>query len=379
MINNFYKYTGTIFTFTLILCSFLYGISNHKIQENIVFSDIIIPLEKYDVKDRIETILGNLITDRRNYMQSLIDKQYQFIPIAKEILSEHGLNTDFAYIIPVESDFNLRALSESKASGPWQLMPATARMYGLRVDDQVDERNLLITSTTASAEHISHLMKVFDNDVFLVLAAFNNGEGNVASMLETQNSNNFWECVSNSETDLYVPKVIAYKMILSDPVKYGFKIVDISNDKIFEPCMISLEQKDLQYTEICSLLNLSYREFYDANPHLKFSYKNKNYISKFTTMEIMVPENSKSFFIKSLEDLGYINFNNIADEMNTSKSLKYIDNYIVENNDNIESIAFRYGISWEEIAKINDLEIIKLDSGIETAKVYPGQKLVIER
>ena len=378
MKNNFTKHLRINLLIIFLSCFSLFADITYKLPKTITFAGKNVPLEKFDVKSRIEKVFNNLIHDRRGYIQSIIDKQSTHLPLANHILRQYGLDKDFSFIIPVESDFNPRAVSKSKASGPWQLMPATARMYGLRVDTQVDERNLLYKSTQASAEHLAHLMYIFDDDVFLTLAAFNNGEGNVASMLKSQNSKDFWDCISNSETDLYVPKIIAYKIILSNPEEYGFRS-SVIKSPIYRPYTISLGTKDLPYKHICEMLNINFREFYNANPHLKYkSYKSESYISRFTALEVFIPQDSRELFSSKLINNGYLTSDSIA-TADSSFQQSILKTYIVENTDNIESIAFRYGISWKEIAELNDLEIIKLSSGAETAKIYPGQKLKINR
>jgi membrane-bound lytic murein transglycosylase D len=378
--NNLEKHLRKCLLLIFIFCFSLIANPAYTLPKVITFAGKNVPLEKFDVKNRIEKIFNNLINDRRGYMQSIIDKQQIFLPKANNILSQYGLNSDFSFIIPVESDFNLRALSKSKASGPWQLMPATARMYGLRVDKQVDERNLIYYSTQASAEHLAHLMYLFENDVFLTLAAFNNGEGNVASMLKSQNSKDFWECISNYETDIYVPKIIAFKIILSNPQKYGFTLNKTTIGKtVYIPYTISLGAKDLSYKQLCEMLNINFREFFNANPHLKYSsYKLESYISKFTALEIFIPQGSEKYLSSKLNNDGYLS-SKIISTIDTSSVQSISEKYIVEDTDNIESIAFKYGISWKEIVKLNDLEIIKMSSGTETAKIYPGQNLIINR
>ncbi|MCK5759808.1 MAG: transglycosylase SLT domain-containing protein [Candidatus Delongbacteria bacterium] len=380
MKNYFKKHLNVSILLILSSCLTLYANNIYKLPEKIDFAGSTVPLEIFDVRNRIEIVFNNLIYDRRGYMQSIINKQKNQMSIAENILGKFGLDPDFAYVIPVESNFNSRATSPSKASGPWQLMPATARMYGLRVDSQVNERNLIDRSSRASAEHLAHLMNIFDNNVFLVLAAFNNGERNVVSMLKSQNSKDFWSCISNSETDLYVPKIIAYKIILSDPQKYGFQLPTMIKRPIYESCMISLGGEDLPYKKITEFLNISFREFYDVNPHLKYnSYKLESSIPKFTALEILVPQYSKENLLSSLRNNGYLTSDNIAFNDSSDNAPTISEKYTVENSDNIESIAFRYGISWKKIAELNDLEIVTMSSGTETAKIYPGQKLIINR
>ena len=338
--------------------------------KEIYFAGRIVPVEKFDTEKRLERVFNILLNDRRGFIQNLINAKNDFIPYASEILSKYSIHSDFAYIIPVESEFNTRAYSKSGASGPWQIMSATAKMYGLRVDNYCDERNLLIKSTEAAAEHLMMLNDIFNNDPFLVLAAYNNGDMNVRTVLESQNAEDFWDIRSNTETESYVEKVVVYKLILEDPEKYGFKKPKKKKIREYETCTISLGPNDLSFTEICGITGMSYREFYSVNPHINFgSYKTGGYLSKYTSMEVIVPEGTSEDLLAKLEENDIIE-NSIG---------VLIDVYEVKYNDKIESIAFKYGVDWRELSTVNDLEIITLPSGGETAKIYQGQKIRIIR
>ena len=342
--------------------------AGYRMPEEIYFAGKLVPADKFDTEIRLEKVFNILVNDRRGFIQNLIDTKDEFIPFASEILDNYGIHPDFAYIIPVESEFNTRAYSKAGASGPWQLMAATARMYGLRVDNYCDERNLLIKSTEAAAEHLMMLSEVFSNDPFLVLAAYNNGDLNVRTVLETQNSEDFWDIRSNTETESYVEKIIVYKLILEDFKKYGFREPSGKKNHKYETCVVSLGPSDLKFTDICEITGMTYREFYTVNPHINFgSYKTGGYISKYTSMEISVPEGRSEFLLSELREK----------EITGNSIGVLLDVYEVKYNDRIESIAFKYGVDWRELSPINDLEIITLPSGGETAKIYQGQKIRI--
>lgn len=342
--------------------------ARYRMPDEICFAGKIIPADKFETEIRLEKVFNILVNDRRGFIQNLIDSKDDFIPFASEILKQYGVHPDFAYIIPVESEFNTRAYSKAGASGPWQLMAATARMYGLRVDNFCDERNLLNKSTSAAAEHLMMLTELFKDDPFLTLAAYNNGDMNVRTVLESQKASDFWEIRSNSETESYVEKVIVYKLILEEPERYGFKEHENKKPREYETCTVSLGPDDLDFTDICEITGMTYREFYTVNPHIKFgSYKTGGYISKYTSMEIVVPEGKKEILLSELRDT----------EVTVNGISTLIDVYEVKYNDRIESIAFKYGVDWRELSTINDLEIITLPSGGETAKIYQGQKIRI--
>ena len=367
---------------TLILtltAPYLYAYRNYKIPEEIYFADARIPLESYDVRERIQKLFNTLLNDRRGFIKNLLASENNYIPYASEILDTYGIHPDFAYIIPVESEFNPRALSPAGASGPWQLMPATGRMYGLRVDNFIDERNLIDRSSAAAAEHLNMLSKLFNNDPFLMLAAYNNGDSNVRSSLESQRSKCFWDIRSNFETESYVEKVVVYKMILSEPKKFGFSVPEKDRRSDYETFTVSLGPEDLYFSDISSVLNISYRQFYNANPHIKFgSYKTGGYISRYTSVEITVPGGAAEHLEYALRERNII-LSRKNDFIVEEKIPELIAFHQVMLNENIESIAFKYGADWRKISYLNDLEIIKLNSGSETAKIYPGQTLRIVR
>jgi membrane-bound lytic murein transglycosylase D len=362
----------------LIILQSAYALS-YEFPDEISFAGAQIPMDRPDIRERLERIFNIFVHDRRGFFQNLIDRQDQFIPYAKDVLSQFGVNEDFAYVIPVESEFDPRAFSQAQASGPWQLMAATAKMYGLRVDNSVDERNLLEKSSRAAAEHLKMLTNMFGNNPFLILAAYNNGDLNVRTMLQSQKTTDFWDSRSNSETEAYVEKVIIYKILLSDPEKYGFKIPEEKDQGKYEMCTISLGSENLEFSEICRIAGISYRELYRINPHIKFgSYKNGGSISKYTSADIIIPKGKSEAFLNELRSKSMLSGTGIPQIEDPSKT-GYIEYYTVRYNDNIESVAFKFGTDWRKIALDNDLKIVTLPSGAETAEVSRGQTLRIAR
>ncbi|HXK49789.1 MAG TPA: transglycosylase SLT domain-containing protein [Clostridiales bacterium] len=348
--------------------------------DKIIFAGKEVPLEKYDVRERLQKVFNVFTHDRRGFFQNLIDVQNGYLPQAKRVLSEFGVHPDLAYIIPAESEFNPRALSPAQASGLWQLMPATAKMYGLRVDSFIDERNHPERSARAAAEHLRMLSNLFPDDPFLVLAAYNNGDYNVRVTLENQKSGDFWSTRSNSETESYVEKIIIYKLLLSDPEAFGFSENESDENSSRETCTIVLGPQDLPFSKICELAGISYRELYKNNPHINFgSYKEDGCISKYTSAELILPEGRPDRLIDGLEENNYLAGSDAAAGTSQSGMRILEDIYEVKFNDNIESIAFRFRTDWRKIAEINDLKIITLSSGTETAEVTAGQKLRIIR
>jgi membrane-bound lytic murein transglycosylase D len=110
---------------------------------------------------------------------------------ASAVFNQYGLPPQLKYLAVIESDLKLNAVSRVGAVGPWQLMPETARLLGLKVTDGRDERTQFDKSTRAAARYLKDLYAEY-NDWLLVLAAYNSGEGPVNHAIRKAGSRNFW-------------------------------------------------------------------------------------------------------------------------------------------------------------------------------------------
>lgn len=132
-------------------------------------------------------------------------------PFIEGLLEQHHLPKQLAAVVLVESGGNPFALSPKGARGLWQLMPETARRYGLKVGDRVDERTDPVRSTYAAARYLHDLYGLF-GDWSLVLAAYNFGERRVQDLTERTGTRSFSEFVQKrllpEETTRYVPTVL---------------------------------------------------------------------------------------------------------------------------------------------------------------------------
>jgi hypothetical protein len=145
-------------------------------------------------------------------------------PAVDPILRSHGVPDDLAAVILVESGGSATALSPKGARGLWQLMPNTARRYGLRVDDIQDDRLDLFKATDAAAQYLHDLYGQF-GDWKLALAAYNTGEANLGSAIERAHTQDFYQLTSLQmlplETRNYVPRVLAAAQLFDRPSVLG--------------------------------------------------------------------------------------------------------------------------------------------------------------
>lgn len=145
-------------------------------------------------------------------------------------LEKRRLPLVFALLPMIESDYNPKARSRMGAVGLWQLMPATARAYGVTLNRSYDGRKDLLASTDAALDYLSYLGELFDHDWLLVLAAYNAGEGTVMKAIRRNEQANlptdFWSLRLPRETQLYVPKLLALAELIARADEYGLTLPD---------------------------------------------------------------------------------------------------------------------------------------------------------
>ena len=149
----------------------------------------------------------------------------------RETLKRHGLPEDLAFTAMIESGFNPVATSRAGARGLWQFMAATAKRYGLRVDQWVDERLDPEKSTVAAAAYLRDLYNLFGS-WFLAQAAYNAGEATIARAIRATGSSDFWTLARTGflqrETKEFVPQIVAATQIGREPHRFGFEPVQPS-------------------------------------------------------------------------------------------------------------------------------------------------------
>lgn len=184
------------------------------------FAEETLPLGDNRIDRKMKKVLAsfryqNLQTNR------LHRKAAEWFPVIEPILAEYGIPNDFKYMPLVESGLQ-GGTSPKGAAGFWQFMPATARMYGLKVNGKIDERKNLRKSTIAAAKYIKELYSIFGSWT-LVAAAYNVGDMHMKRQISKQKQDNYFKLKLNSETGGYVYKLISMKEILENPIRNGYE------------------------------------------------------------------------------------------------------------------------------------------------------------
>lgn len=155
-----------------------------------------------------------------------LERSARYIPKITPTLQNIGLPKDLAYLAMIESGFSSQAVSSAAAVGYWQFIKPTAKRYGLQIEWWLDERRDIVKSTVAAAAYLNDLYKMFDS-WYLAAAAYNMGEGRVKKLIKKYQTKNYWVLSRQkdfpTETEQYIPKLLAALLISKSPSLYGFK------------------------------------------------------------------------------------------------------------------------------------------------------------
>lgn len=196
---------------------------HHEIDTSKLAFDI--PLQSHPLVD----MYIDYFTGRGRLMfERWLIRAERYRPLMQGILAEKKVPQDLVYVAMIESGFSAHAYSSAAASGYWQFMRATGKLYGLHQDHWVDERRDFVKATQAAATYMSQLHRTL-GDWHLAWASYNAGEGRIRRALNKYQETTFWALIEHrnslaKETMHYVPKVIAAALVAKDAKRYGFDI-----------------------------------------------------------------------------------------------------------------------------------------------------------
>jgi membrane-bound lytic murein transglycosylase D len=178
---------------------------------------------------RVGYWISRFQTDKRDEFERFLTRKGRYEHLITEALDEREMPRDLVYLAMIESGFNPKAYSRSRASGLWQFISETGRRYGLDVNNAVDERNDPVKATKAALQYLSQLYWRFGS-WYLAAAAYNTGENRVGRVMRQTKGREkgtdadyyaIWPYLPYETRD-YVPLMIAAARISKDPDRYGF-------------------------------------------------------------------------------------------------------------------------------------------------------------
>jgi membrane-bound lytic murein transglycosylase D len=163
--------------------------------------------------------------------QSALDRSGKYQAELRRRIAAAGLPEELVYVAMIESHYTPKIVSRAGAGGMWQFMRTTGLRYGMRIDNEIDERYNWERSTQAAIDYLSHLHEYFNGDWTLAISAYNMGEGGLERAIAANGGEtDFWTLIKTppaadrikDETKRYFPKFVAYWIVASSPERFGF-------------------------------------------------------------------------------------------------------------------------------------------------------------
>jgi membrane-bound lytic murein transglycosylase D len=275
-------------------------------------------------------------SSRPDYVARMVERSSRVLFHVVEEIERRKMPAEVALLPMIESAYNPQAYSRAHASGMWQFIPSTGKLYGLQQNWWYDGRRDIVAATHAALDYLEKLYAMFGNWE-LALASYNWGEGAVGRAVAKNQARGLpgdYESLSMpSETRNYLPKLQAVKNIVSDPARFGLVLADIPNESYFA-AITTPRHIDVELA--ARFAEIPIDEFRFLNPA-----HNKAVINANAAETIILPKNKVETFRRNLE--GH------------KEPLVSWQAYTVKPGERIEKIAAKHGMSVAELQRVNNI------------------------
>lgn len=251
-----------------------YRIYAPSIPDTLSFAGERVPLNIYYVREGLDRELVSNMYYQSNTLFT-IKRATRYFPTIERILKEEGVPGDFKYLCVIESGLQC-VTSSAGAQGWWQFMKTTGQKYGLEITDEVDMRNNLEASTRAACRYLKALKAQFGGWTEAA-AAYNCGENGLDRRLTNQQQRSYYDLYLNRETQRYVYRILALKLILQHPQDYGYYVRRCDTYPEVPTTEVLLSGKDVDLVQFAKDNGTSYKMVRTLNPWITTDkLKNKN-------------------------------------------------------------------------------------------------------
>lgn len=333
----------------------------------------------FELNDRIFSFIQYYTVRNRDYIKMVLARKEKFFPLFEQTLSKHEMPTEIQYLSIVESGLDPKIKSRVGAMGLWQFMPATGKMYGMHVNQDIDDRMDPEMSTEAAAKYLKSLYRMF-GDWEVALAAYNCGPGNVRKAIRRSGGKKtFWGIYNHlpKETRSYVPQFQAMLYVLNHLEEHNLNLEEPTYPIEYEAVRFD---RAFSLDRLAELTDLCIRDLEELNP----SIKRRTIPETNQSIAIRIPK-AKSLFIK--ENLAWL-----SDSLGTKSAslatpspliaeLKPLEHapsssdritYKVKSGDVLGTIASRHNVSVSNIKEWNNLNSNLIKVG-QTLYIYSGK------
>ena len=301
---------------------------------------------------------------KRNLMCKILGSSQLYYPMFEQIFDKYNIPLELKNLAVIESALSPVARSRAGATGLWQFMYPTGKLYGLNVTSYIDERSDPYKATVAAAEYLQDLYKMF-NDWQMVLAAYNAGPGTInRAIRRSGGKKTYWEIrpFLPLETQAYVPAFIAANYVMNYYLEHNI-YPDVPRKNYFELDTVIIKEP-LSFSQLANVLEVSVEEIQYFNPIYK-----KQIIPAGGNV-LTMPKNVIGKFVTNEEDI-YAMLHKQSEEQKTlaQTQVKEVQiTYVVKPGDRLSTVARKYGVTVSDITTWN----LVGKKGLK-----PGRKLVL--
>lgn len=304
----------------------------------------------------------------RNHVGRMLGLSEYYFPIFERIFSETGLPEEIKYLVIVESAFNPHAVSRVGATGPWQFMFATARMYGLEIDRDIDERRDPVAATYAASAYLRDAYDRF-GDWLLAIASYNCGPGNVIQAINRSGIENpdYWQISPYlpKETRNYVPAFIAMAYVFAFHEEHGIAPIKSELEMATEEVAVS---RTVSLKGIADVLDVDLASLKVLNPAYK---RDAVKGSPDRPRRIVLPNVEPSHYPALYAVLNHGAEPDTPQLMNASVTAdeeKPMATHRVKRGESLATIARRHGVTVQDLRAWN---------GLKGTTIIAGQNLLV--
>ena len=326
-------------------------VSALRIETSLEFCGEKVPIEDQEIRERFEKDLLLALWDRPQVILWL-KRAPRYLPYIEQMLKDSGLPGDLKYMAVAESALRPHAGSSRGAIGFWQFTPATGRKYGLVIDEYRDERRNVFAATVAAIRYLKQLYEDLGSWT-LAAAAYNMGEEGLMAEMLAQGTQDYYRLYLPLETQRYIFRILSVKLILSDPLTYGFTLTEketyppLSFDQVEVDC-----PEEIPIRIVAEAGNTHFKAVKDLNPELRGHYLARG---KHT---ILIPKGGATDF----QD----RFRVLQEAYSANRKEKI---YVVKPGDNLSVIADKFGVPLAALIIWNRIDL--------NHPIHPGDRLVV--
>jgi membrane-bound lytic murein transglycosylase D len=258
-----------------------YSIQAFRLPENVTFAGEIMPLSNFDTRESLER---EILTSAYRHSSTIliIKRANRYLPMIEKILKANNIPDDFKYLVAAESEYS-NMISPAGATGFWQIMPETGREEGMEINTVVDERYNVEKSTQFACDYFKKSYEKYGNWT-LTAASYNGGRNGLDEQIAIQNQHNYYDLLLNEETARYIFRAVAYKLVITDPLSFGFNLTKEDLYPELKYYEVKVDSSITSFSDFANKFGTNYKMLKFLNPWLRKPFltqrANKEYIIK---------------------------------------------------------------------------------------------------